>query len=152
MMRQPTTRPRRLLPWLVVSLVLFVLGAMPRNHVVVCLAQLGLTEPPVVACCSECCHAEAAPPAPVDERAPGEERVRAGCPFGCCIDLQSHIEVGPMPKAELPELPVLALASPPPNTESITPVDRGDRVWSWDTGPPRVDARTRLRSSIVLRL
>ena len=146
------TRRTHVLPWIVASLVLFVLGMAPRSHVVVCLKKRGLAAAPAADCCTHCCEREAAAPAAPLAPVPGEERIGAGCPFGCCIDLQSAIELGPAPRGEMPQVPDLVVAAPPPLPALAHAIAASENVWPHDTGPPRVDAFTLLRSDTVLRL
>lgn len=159
-MRRTTARSRRLLPWLVGTVMLFVLGALPRNHAVVCLARLGLVTTESTAAverttphCS-CCAPAAATPRPVvpSERSPGERRVGAHCPPGCCVDLQADLEIGPVPRADLPPMPALVAIAPFADERRVASTDHDDSAWNFDTGPPRTDARTALRGTVVLRL
>ena len=159
-MRRTTARSRRLLPWLVGTVMLFVLGVLPRSHAVVCLARLGLVAAETAAAaertaphCSCCEHrTKPALPAVPTERSPGERRVGAHCPPGCCVDLQADLEIGPVPRADLPPMPALVAIAPFADERRVASTDHDDSAWNFDTGPPRTDARTALRGTVVLRL
>lgn len=155
--RDSTVRSHRLLPWLVCSIVLLVLAIAPRNHAVICLARLGLVQGVDLAAvettaphCSCCDAADESAPARGEE--PGEERAGACCPHGCCVDLQADVQLGPLPRAELPAPPDLVAVAPMAAEALVASRDRGGSVWAFDTGPPRTDARAALRATVVLRL
>jgi len=159
--RRLHARRSRLLPWLVGSVVAFVLGLTPRSHAVLCLARLGLVAAAPVAAAPErhcsCCDANepASEPAGLPlpaERAPGEERAGSSGLPGCCLDLQSDLELGPLPSAELPAAPLLVAVALPAVEPLMPSNDPAAHGWAFDTGPPRTDARTALRSTVVLRL
>lgn len=148
----PRTSPTRILTGLACLLVLCVLGLAPRSHLVVCLAKLGgtaaATKP---SCCEHCCEVDA--PTRDDRPAlPGEDRASASCPAGCCIDLETRIELGPTPRSDATAMSD-AIATPPPPvpTPQCAPHPAtGD--WPHDTGPPRTDRGTALRRTTVLLL
>lgn len=147
----------RLLPWLACSLVLFLLGAAPHTHLVVCLAKLGLVAaaPEQKSCCTRCCrdHAEPNEPKELQEPArPGEQRLGKRCPAGCCVDLCTEIELGPTPRDGVPPMPDAEAPAPAMQLAFVLPLPRSPREWPHDTGPPRIDARTDLRKTTVLRL
>ncbi len=159
--RRTLAQGTRSLPWIVCLTLLFVLVATPRREATVCLARLGLAAASRVAATPEpeptcpCCRARAArplPPAPLDERLPGEERIGPDGSRACCVHLQADLELGPLPRSDRPSVPA-AIAIAGGGTEPVVPsADPGGDVVTFDTGPPRTDQRTALRSTVVLRL
>ena len=95
-----------------------------------------------------CCCADAS-----DERrdgAPDPDQVRGACSPGCCITIAFDTELAPcdVPRAEMPFAAIAA-------GDDVAPAFGRDpeplvRLRPFDRGPPRIDARTRLRASTVL--
>lgn len=153
MKRRPRTANLPPLFWLAGAFVAVLLGMAPRSHLVVCMQRLGAA--PARAHCDRCrvhrCECGAAVRAPLP-RAPGEERVTARCPTGCCVDLQTEIEVGPVPRADVAPPPLFVSPAAAPVLAQTALPHADARDWPHDTGPPRVDSRTRLLATTVLRL
>ncbi len=87
-----------------------------------------------------------------DDADPSDDRDLAGCPDGGCTDLSLALDTAPMPKAAAADLE----ATPAALLDDVARLAAS----SWPTpaegppttGPPRVDRRTVLRKSTVLRL
>jgi len=135
----------------VCALVLLVMAAAPHVHLVVCTGTCCAVAPEHPACCGGCCRErEAGTPPP--ERRPDEERIRGKCGPHCCVDLLVDVDPAPVPTAAGRIAPPVVACAPPAMPQAPHARQWPERTVPPATGPPRVDRKTALVASTVLRL
>jgi hypothetical protein len=132
----------------VCAIVLLVVALAPHVPMTVCTGDCCAAADEPASCCEGGCCAGGAPHDP----APGEERSRDLCGPHCCVDLLVDVDPAPVPGAPEREHPRIAICALP--LAGCAAPRAGWPEWTTphDTGPPRVDRRTTLIASTVLRL
>ena len=130
----------------------------PHTSWSICLTGICIERVETVAACCSCCHDAADGDAEGSDAVDSEQGRGDGdgenrgdtCP-GCCLDLALAIDEAPLPKpVSAPNVDHEVAAILPPQV-----LDTGSavaaRYQGHDTGPPRVDRRTALIATTILR-
>jgi hypothetical protein len=152
MSSRPSKRTLQLTIWIVLGACLLAFGLGSRHHLVVCTGECcsvraAAAEESACGCCATERGADTA--AARGDTGPDTGSHRAACSAGCCVDLCFDVGLGPLPRADCVALPEACWTETASRHDSEPPP--AERSWPHERGPPRVDERTRLLASTVLR-